>query len=399
MKAVFQTQFPAPWEDALPGYPWPLLPLGGRPMILTWIESAVAAGCEEIVVVLGGAAPAIEALCGDGTAWGCHIQYRFQRPEPTPDEVLVTGPAFVSPKGHTLHVRPMLSLGDLHGFNMDIASGRSELAVLPGYQSVPGECVGLDVHVSPSSRSERPFVVGDHARLASFCTIGPEAVLGRHVVVGRGSRVARSLILDHTHIGQGLEIDGKIVAGNRLIDPATGIQLELDDLLLADRRGRDGLREGLGVFGGRVAAMCLLVLGYVPWLFVRKRFPFQSRTVLDRRGRPFELAECSSVAGLARRLGLDRVDRLRHVVAGRLSLCGHEPFLADEAGLAEGLGHPRPAAFVLNDTDEPLLKLFDARVAEADRTFAFAWRTWRACMVRRQREAPSDAPAPQEAPA
>ncbi len=59
--------------------PKPLLPVAGRPLIVWHLERLAAAGFREIVINHAHLGEQIEALLGDGDAWGLHIRYS---PEP-----------------------------------------------------------------------------------------------------------------------------------------------------------------------------------------------------------------------------------------------------------------------------------------------------------------------------
>lgn len=59
--------------------PKPLLPAGGKPLIVWHLERLAAAGFREIVINHAHLGEQIEQTLGDGSQWGLHIQYS---PEP-----------------------------------------------------------------------------------------------------------------------------------------------------------------------------------------------------------------------------------------------------------------------------------------------------------------------------
>ena len=59
--------------------PKPLLPAGGKPLIVWHLERLAAAGFREIVINHAHLGSLIEQTLGDGAQWGLHIQYS---PEP-----------------------------------------------------------------------------------------------------------------------------------------------------------------------------------------------------------------------------------------------------------------------------------------------------------------------------
>lgn len=55
--------------------PKPLLPVGGKPMLVWHIERLVAAGVRDIVINVSWLGEQIEAALGEGAAFGAHIRY------------------------------------------------------------------------------------------------------------------------------------------------------------------------------------------------------------------------------------------------------------------------------------------------------------------------------------
>jgi NDP-sugar pyrophosphorylase family protein len=59
-------------------WPKPVLPIDGKPVVGMLLRELHAAGCEEAVVVTGHLAEQVEALLGDGTAFGVPVRYARQ---------------------------------------------------------------------------------------------------------------------------------------------------------------------------------------------------------------------------------------------------------------------------------------------------------------------------------
>ncbi|CAJ0691703.1 N-acetylmuramate alpha-1-phosphate uridylyltransferase [Ralstonia mannitolilytica] len=81
--------------------PKPLLPVGGKPLIVWQIERLAAAGVRDIVINHAWLGAQIEAALGDGSAWGVRIAYS---PE---DKALETA-------GGVARAMPLLHAGDGH---------------------------------------------------------------------------------------------------------------------------------------------------------------------------------------------------------------------------------------------------------------------------------------------
>jgi len=60
--------------------PKPLLPAGGKPLIVWHLERLAAAGFREIVINHAHLGEQIEAALGDGSQWGLHIWYSAEPP-------------------------------------------------------------------------------------------------------------------------------------------------------------------------------------------------------------------------------------------------------------------------------------------------------------------------------
>ncbi|MDQ3867402.1 MAG: sugar phosphate nucleotidyltransferase [Actinomycetota bacterium] len=56
----------------------PVLPIDGRPVLATLLRELAAAGLEDVWVVVGHLAGQIEALVGDGSAFGVRVRYARQ---------------------------------------------------------------------------------------------------------------------------------------------------------------------------------------------------------------------------------------------------------------------------------------------------------------------------------
>jgi NDP-sugar pyrophosphorylase family protein len=69
-------------------WPKPVLPIDGRPVIATLLRELRAGGCERVLVVTGHLAAQVEALVGDGSAFGLPVTaVRQPRPDGSADAV------------------------------------------------------------------------------------------------------------------------------------------------------------------------------------------------------------------------------------------------------------------------------------------------------------------------
>ncbi|MBL7251079.1 sugar phosphate nucleotidyltransferase [Alloalcanivorax marinus] len=80
-------------------------------------------------------------------------------------------------------------------------------------------------------------VIGEHCTLDKSCLLQGVVVIGTGAVVDRACRIQDALVMPHTYLGPGLALEGKIVCGDLLLDPATGGWIQVSDRdLLGDSR-------------------------------------------------------------------------------------------------------------------------------------------------------------------
>jgi NDP-sugar pyrophosphorylase family protein len=69
-------------------WPKPVLPIDGRPVLGTLLRDLASAGVERATIVTGHLAEQVEALVGDGAAWGLDVLFARQpRPDGSADAV------------------------------------------------------------------------------------------------------------------------------------------------------------------------------------------------------------------------------------------------------------------------------------------------------------------------
>ena len=408
MKTVLHVGVPRTWTSVLGPLPWPLAPLGNRPLLEYWFEVSLDFGVSEVHLVLGDGAQQVEAYAGDGSRWGVRIQYSFLRDDRQPLSFLqrnpgqwregvlfVSGPLFprrlakagvLPPRAHNLYWHgeksgslcavcpdaaaldallgglpepgpahsfealgldplPMESVREFFALNLQLAGGEMARYLAPGYGAADGSCLGYNVIIPPSVEIAPSVIVGNDCRIGALASVGPSVVLGNHVVVDRQAQLERCVVLSGTYVGRRVELREKIVAGRRLIDPADGEFLDLEDTwLLASIRSGGSLGDLGRAAAGWVLALVGLCVQLAPFalLYTVLRWAglgrLERRTVHGRRRHvqllhvfvsPAEVCHSLPVR-LFYALGLDLTPRLAGAVCGRWWLCGHEPLRAPE---------------------------------------------------------------------
>lgn len=120
-------------------WPKPVLPIDGRAVVATLMGEIAAAGLERVTIVVGHLAEQVEALVGDGTAFGVRVRYARQ-PEAlgSADAVrraLAAGarPPFVVAGADTVFAR-----GDVGAFAARFAAGGAAAALAVRREPPPG---------------------------------------------------------------------------------------------------------------------------------------------------------------------------------------------------------------------------------------------------------------------
>ncbi|MEI8241727.1 MAG: hypothetical protein WCI17_00520 [bacterium] len=329
MRTVLHIGSSRTWTEALGPVPWPLAPIGNRPLLEYWLEWSVDLGVSEVQLVLGDGADQIEAYAGDGSRWGLHIQYSFLRADRPPLSFLqrapgkwrdgllfLSGPLFPrrlsdarparpAADGMYLHTgaggsvcalcrdaaslerllagppdpaqtRPFCELGlelapvesckEFFELNMLLAAGEISRYLAPGYGAADGSCVGYNVVIPPSAEVAPSVILGNDCRIGALASVGPSVVVGSHVFIDRQAHLQRCVMLDGTYVGRQVELQEKIASGNRLIDPADGEALELTDTwLLAGMKPAGKAGDACRGAAGWVLALLLLVGQLVPF--------------------------------------------------------------------------------------------------------------------------------------
>ncbi len=436
MIAVLNTSRVCSWAEEIGGPPWALLPVANRPLLDYWLELCTELGIEHAQLVLADRAKMIEDFVGDGKRWNLKIEYAFARSGESPAEYLrsisglweggllylgrpffmrrrqafrlndfndleacrygdIDDPHFLYGKNqheitHMLggtngshrgleqvHVQPWI-INDIHSYfdlNMKMVQSEFTRYTTAGFSTGDRSSVGCNVHTPPSSHLQAPVLIGDDCRFGPMTTIGPNAVVDRHVIVDSNSELVNCLVLADTYIGRNLEIRHKIIAGNRVISPDDGTMVEIDDSWLVARnrpamRAEDFVRYVILWF----VALVMVSLMAVPFvllypliflsgaakfkrvLFHEPRTGYIALPILQKR-----INRKAPAYSTFKALSLDRLPMLVYVVRGRLFLCGQPPMRhPEDDGLIQELPEYYPGVFSYQDYNKESDRLVDS---------------------------------------
>jgi hypothetical protein len=113
--------------------------------------------------------------------------------------------------------------------------------------AAPGLWVGNGCRVHGTARLMAPVFLGDHVMVGAGAVVGPGAVVGDGSIVDRDAVVADTVVLAGSYIGEGVELNGSLLAGRRLVNATLGAALEVPDRELASplAAGADGATPGV----------------------------------------------------------------------------------------------------------------------------------------------------------
>ena len=436
MKAVFYTAEALPWAEDLGDTPWPLLPVANRPLMDYWLETCAEIGISHVQVILGEGAEQVEEFAGTGFRWGVEIQYSFARASEQPLDYLKTtsdrwnggllfiGGAFFlrrrqayEPAGFkTLkacahiagdrilflfgkngsEVKTMLDgqmesgrgLEQIHmhpyaidgipayfDLNMKMVAGESSRYLTSGFSEADCSSVGYNVLTPPSAHLRPPLIIGNDCSFGAMTTIGPKVVVADHVIVDSNTRLSNCLILQDTYIGQNLEIENKIVSGNRLVSAKDGTTIEIDDSWLVARNRPDMRTEDLVryiilwflAFGVAIIQVIPFIILY-PLVRLTRIGAYEKKVFHDPRTGFVKLpvfrkleSRKSVVYRLFRAGTLDRFPWLLLALRARLFVCGQPPMRhPDDDEIIKQLSQYYPAVFSYADYSRDSDRLVDS---------------------------------------
>ena len=372
-----------------------LVPICNKPFIEFLIDFAILAGSDALRLVSDGPLSNVEEYCESGSRWGIAISYgSFLSSDDTrlimeknhrycsgervlsmsgfvfinydkqhnyatlladhPDgEILtckngslsLTGAPGESPKvAETTLPLSLIELDSLdvyYRLSMEILGFGESPYVIPGYSNEAFCHIGRNVVISKSAEIRKPVIIGNNVQIMTDSIIGPQAVIGNNVIIDRSSSVSDSIVLEHTYIGEQLEVQNRIAAGNILIEPESGISITMDDPhLLTGIKSSSSTEAFFKSFVHRILSLLIIALLLIPFLLLSPILKFQgawkkrtnsyytnetgktqklTTTTIERKG---------ALSSIAAALSLDRFSLLFSVLSGKLAIIGSFPIEA-----------------------------------------------------------------------
>lgn len=264
-------------------------------------------------------------------------------------------------------------ISNYYELNMAVVTQEMHRYLSSGYSSADGAAIGYNVITPPSVTLTPPFAIGNDCRIGALCVISGGSVISDHVLIDRQCEICESIILSDTYVGRNLEIKGKIVSGNRIIDPSDGSFIDIEDpWLVSGTRPRKAMRDFLRLIFGWVFALLLALIQFPPFFILhsilraKKLGSFVKKPVWGVAGKrvviSYFVATDSAPSLLLMMFygaSLDRFPQLLSVLSGNLWLCGQAPKESNSGGYKEGHRY-FPAVFSNSDAFAEIDKQMDA---------------------------------------
>ena len=160
--------------------------------------------------------------------------------EPISDSEYTDTPAGIYRRvdGHWMRIVPhglvVRSVKAWHELNFVILHSSGDFTI-PGYSSERGVYIGRNVVLEHGTSVKPPVLLQDNTWFARNVTIDGDVIVDSGSYVSEGARLRRTVVLKDTFIGNGLELEDKIVAGHRVIDVRTGTWVDIEEPGLARR--------------------------------------------------------------------------------------------------------------------------------------------------------------------
>ncbi len=131
-----------------------------------------------------------------------------------------------------------------HSINLNVLH-KPELFTLPGYSAEKDVHLGRNVVLEKGTNVNPPALLMDNVWCARNVELD-DVIVGSGAVVSEGTTLRRTVVCDDTFVGEGLDFDGKIICGNRIVDAATGVWADVEDEGVAHSTASKPRRYGWG---------------------------------------------------------------------------------------------------------------------------------------------------------
>ena len=119
-----------------------------------------------------------------------------------------------------------------HELNLVVLRHPEEFTV-PGYSSERGVHIGRNVVLEHGTEVKPPVLLQDNTWFARNVRLEGDVIVDSGSYISEGSRLRKTVVCSNTFIGEGLDLESKIVVGRRVIDAESGTWIDLEEPGLA----------------------------------------------------------------------------------------------------------------------------------------------------------------------
>jgi len=240
-----------------------MLPIGGKPIIEHLLENVANVPHAKMTIVASRGFNALRQFVGSGERWGLEIELTSSRPnEPLASfkrrnpglfgndaivlsadrvytESLSSCEEFKSTSSTsemTLLEGPSRTVHNHKEYlelNLSAARGDIEVLRLRGRERALGLTTGYMTRIDPRSVRIGQTHAGNHCRVDKSASLSGTVVLDSSVVIDRNSTLEDVVVLEHTYVGEQLNLQRCIVSGRYIIRVDEGVVVELADSFIA----------------------------------------------------------------------------------------------------------------------------------------------------------------------
>ena len=162
--------------------------------------------------------------------------------EPVPEEECIDTPAGMYRRegGRWMRILPhglvIRNVKAWHALNFAILHHPGQFT-LPGYSAEKGVYLGQNVVLEKGTEVRGPVLLQDNTWCARNVRLDGDVIINSGSFVSEGARLKRTVVAHDTFIGAGLDLEGKIVVGRRIIDAETGAWTDIEEPGVARRIG------------------------------------------------------------------------------------------------------------------------------------------------------------------
>lgn len=391
-----------------------MLPILGKPLIEFYLDYCCLSGIKNVLIVYDDFSDELADFVSNGSRWGLNISTAPIASDSSRSDIMLHYAKFANeeliyidkfffpfydknaPKkslpsdknehivlaGNSKHSDifcaceeiEIPTLLDYYELNMRLlkSSQNTSRLTMKGYSAQSGVFMGMNDAIMRGTNLQPPFIVGNNAQIEMGVQLGKNAIIGDTCIIDKHSKIQDSIIFDKTYIGADLDLRGKILTGNNIIDPVAKVKVSFSDNYFTSKVSGGSAQNSLKrlfelgltsviIIAMTPAQLLFLALGRPP----HTNFPIAQNSEKKKRVFcPFFKHENTTKNAWFFKLSLDKYPKLWKVLKGEMRLIGDTPrnIINDEDLLkrhktyrcgtftyADSLGHDDPYESLIDD--------------------------------------------------